>query len=171
MPIVDFGLLPPDAQLWVFAADKPLIEGSASTLLAEVDAFLAQWNAHGHPLRCGREWRDGRFLAIAVDQSTAGASGCSVDGLFRALQRLQPALGASLLPAARVFWRDESGEVRSGDRDEFIRLANTGAIGPTTPVFDTTLVTAGDWRTAFERPAGSSWHHRLMQGVRTAARA
>ena len=45
-----------------------------------VDAFLDQWNAHGSALTCAREWRDDRFLAIGVDQSTAGASGCSASG-------------------------------------------------------------------------------------------
>ena len=162
MPIVDFKQLPADAQLWVFAADKPLVDESAHTLLEEVDAFLAQWKAHGHALRCGRAWRDARFLAIGVDQSTAGASGCSIDGLFRTLQRLQPVLGASLLPAGQVYWRDAGGEIKNCDRAEFARLAKTGLVGAATPVFDTTLVTAGAWRDTFERPAGESWHHRLI---------
>jgi hypothetical protein len=163
MPVVNFELLPADAQLWVFAADKPLAEGSTRTLLEEVDAFLAQWKAHGHPLRCGREWRDARFLAIAVDQSTAGASGCSIDGLFRTLQTLQPVLGASLLPAGKVFWRDGGGEIKSGDRAEFARLAKAGVISTSTTVFDTTVVSAGGWRDSFERPAGESWHRTLVE--------
>ena len=162
MPIVDFDKLPADARLWVFAADKPLVDGRARELLDEVDAFLAQWKAHGHPLRCGRAWRNSRFLAIGVDQSTAGASGCSIDGLFRALQRIQPALGASLLPSGRVFWRNGDGEIVMGERSEFTRLAKAGAIGARTPVFDTTLVTAGAWRDSFECLAGESWHKTLF---------
>jgi hypothetical protein len=162
MPSVAFDSLPHDARVWVFAADAALNAGAEAALLREVDVFLAQWNAHGHPLTCARAWRDGRFLAIGVDQSTAGASGCSIDGLFRVLQRLQPALGASLLPGPRVYWRGPDGVVASAVRPEFARLASSGAVSVATPVFDTSLTTAADWRERFERPAGESWHGALL---------
>src|SRR6185295_11290079 len=142
MPTVAFESLPREARVWVFAADAALSAGAEAALLREVDAFLAQWNAHGNPLTCARAWRDGRFLAIGVDQSTAGASGCSVDGLFRVLQRLQPELGASLLPGPRVYWRSADGAIASNVRPEFTRLASSGAVSAATPVFDTSLTTA-----------------------------
>jgi len=162
MPAVAFDSLPTDARVWVFAADTALNAGAEAALLREVDEFLAQWNAHGHPLTCARAWRDGRFLAIGVDQSTAGASGCSIDGLFRVLQQLQPALGASLLPGPRVYWRGTDGVVASAPRPEFARLASNGTVSAATPVFDTSLTTAADWRERFERPAGESWHGALL---------
>lgn len=162
MPIVAFDLLPSDARVWVFAADQPIADPGAQTLLTAVDAFLAQWNAHGDALRCARAWRDERFLAIGVDQATAGASGCSIDGLFRTLQGLQPALGASLLPAGRVYWRDDTGAVQTAARADFARLAKTGAIRGSTPVFDTAVTTAKEWRDEFERPAQESWHAALL---------
>jgi len=67
MPIVPFASLPDSARVWVFASDQPLTGAAADTLLAAVDGFLAAWRAHGLPLRCARDWRDGRFLAIGVD--------------------------------------------------------------------------------------------------------
>jgi hypothetical protein len=161
MPLVPFDSLPDDARLWVFASDAPVAPGLAPRLLAEVDAFLSRWNAHGMPLTCGRDWRDGRFLAIGVDQSTAGASGCSIDGLFRSLRALEPVLGASLLDGGLVFYRDAAGEVRSVDRAGFMELASRGDVSADTPVFDTTAATAGEWRRAFERPLRESWHAEL----------
>ena len=162
MPKVAFDRLPDDARVWVFAADRAVTDAHAETLLAEVDAFLDTWNAHGHALQCGRAWRDDRFLAVAVDQSTAGASGCSIDGLFRTLQRLQPAIGASLLPGGRVYWRDARGDVAMGTRAAFAELGRTGGVNSTTPVFDTAITTMHDWRKSFERPAASSWHGEII---------
>lgn len=162
MPVVAFDSLPTDARVWVFAADAALAPGAETTLLHEVDAFLAQWNAHGHPLTCARAWRDGRFLAIGADQSTAGASGCSIDGMFRVLQQLQPALGASLLPGPRVYWRDTGGDIQTAARPEFTRLAVRGSVSDATLVFDTSVTTAADWRERFERRAGESWHGELL---------
>ena len=104
MPLVPFHTLPDDARLWVFGASDPIKGERALPLLAAVDEWLANWKAHGEPLTCARDWRDDRFLGIGVDQSTAGASGCSIDALFRVLQDLQGTLGTSLLGGGRVFF-------------------------------------------------------------------
>ena len=163
MPAVPFATLPDDARLWVFAAADPVAGPAAERLLAEVDRFLDGWAAHGAPLRAARDWRDDRFLAVAVDQSTAGASGCSIDGLFRTLRALEPEIGTSLLGAGvRVFWRDAAGAVRAADRRRFAAEAAGGAVDRGTPVFDTAVTSARDWRTRFEVAAHDSWHASLL---------
>src|ERR1700730_1594729 len=111
MPLVQLKDLPGSPRTWIFGADKTLDGPASETLLAEVDRFLSQWKAHGSPLTVGRDWKYGRFLTVAVDQSTAGASGCSIDGLFRTLKGLEPKLGASLVTSGLIFFRDGSGAV------------------------------------------------------------
>ena len=74
MPIVHFDDLPDSARVWIFASDVPLAGETADLVLASVDAFLAGWKAHGVPLRCARDWRDGRFLAVGVDVTAENAS-------------------------------------------------------------------------------------------------
>ena len=162
MPAIPFDALPDDARLWVFGAAAPLDADAERRLLDAVDQFLDRWAAHGHPLRAGREWRDGRFLAVGVDQSTAGASGCSIDGLYRSLHALEPQLGTTLLGGGRVFWRDAAGDVRSAERAELRGAATRGEVGDATPVFDTSLTRVGDWRARFERPLRESWHAQLV---------
>ena len=169
MPTVSFDSLPADARVWVFACDRALDEPASRLLLSEVDAFLSQWNAHGHALRCARDWREARFLAIGADQSTAGASGCSIDGLFRTLKGLERALGATLLPAGRVYWRDATGAVTSGDRAAFSARSAEGQVTAETPVFDTTVNTASAWRSTFERRAHETWHRTLLRASRANA--
>jgi hypothetical protein len=159
---VVFSALPDEAKVWVFAARDPVRDDRAALLLREVDTWLGQWRAHGTPLTCARDWRDDRFLAIGVDQTVAGASGCSIDALFRVFQRLQPALGTSLLGGGVVFYRDAAGVVQAVDRSAFARLRSAGAVTDATPVFDTALTDAASWRRAFERPLGESWHRALV---------
>lgn len=156
-----FSTLPDDARVWVFASRDPIHGERAELLLREVDAWLDEWKAHGVPLVCARDWRDDHFLAIGVDQSAEGASGCSIDALFRVFQRLQSALGTTLLGGGRVFYRDPAGNVRSVDRPAFARLRAAGEVHETTPVFDTTLSDAAAWRHAFERPLADSWHRQV----------
>jgi hypothetical protein len=162
MPLVQLRDLPDSARTWVFGADKTLEGPASETLLGEVDRFLSQWKAHGSPLTVGRDWKDGRFLTVAVDQSTAGASGCSIDGLFRSLKALETKLEASLVTSGLVFFRDQNGTIQSADREGFSRLGAEGKIQPSTKVFDPTVTTLGDWRAGFEREASQSWHAGLL---------
>lgn len=156
MPIVPFSSLPDSARLWVFASDKPLVGAAADSLLSAVDQFLAEWRAHGVPLHCARDWRDDHFLAIGVDVTAEHASGCSIDGLFRVLQTLEKHVGARLVGGGRVFYRTSSG-VETASREEFAERAKRGDIARETPVFDTSIISAADWRSRFEQPAGAAW--------------
>ncbi|HVE77802.1 MAG TPA: hypothetical protein VNA89_03020 [Gemmatimonadaceae bacterium] len=162
MPHVPFSSLPDDARVWVFASDTPIRGAAADRLLGEVDRFLDGWAAHGLPLACGRDWCEDRFLTIAVDQRQAHASGCSIDGLFRALRALEPVIGASLVAGGRVFYRTRDGEVAAVARDAFAALGAARVVDRETLVFDTSVITLGDWRDHFETQLGRSWHAQLV---------
>lgn len=157
MSLVQFSDLPDSARLWVFGSDTPITGAVASSLLAEVDSYLDQWKAHGFPLRAAREWLENRFLVIGIDPTAEQASGCSIDGLFRALQNMQKTIGAQIVGGGRVFYRDASGAAQSATREDFSALTASGRIGPTTPVFDTSVTRLDDWRKKFERPMAESW--------------
>ena len=161
MPSIPFSQLPDSARVWIFAASDPLVGEPAKVLLAEVDAYLAEWKAHGLPLTTAREWRDDRFLAIGVDQRDAHASGCSIDGLFRVLQRLQQSLGTSLVGGGRIFYRS-NGSIVCVSRADFASYGASGRVAGDTPVFDTTVTSAGAYRSQFERPASAGWHGALL---------
>jgi hypothetical protein len=162
MPLVNIEDLPDDARTWVFGAEKSIDPEATELLLSEVDRFLSQWKAHGSPLTVGRDWKYGRFLTVAVDQSTAGASGCSIDRLFRTLKALESRLGASLVPSGVVFFRGRKGAIECVERERFTALGTEGKIGPDTRVFDPTVTTLGEWRARFELNAAQSWHAGLL---------
>ena len=157
MPLVPFNALPDSARIWVFGSDVPLNGAVADTLLTEVDRYLDSWKAHGSPLKAAREWSDSRFLIVGIDPTAEQASGCSIDGLFRHLQQIQKTIGAQLVGGGRVFYRDPTGTTQATTRDEFKTLKSNGAIGPKTPVFDTSLTRLDDWRSKFEKPLADSW--------------
>ena len=162
VPKVDFNQLPFAARVWVFASDRPLTGDDAQRLLDEVDRLLAQWKAHGAPLRSAREWKDDQFLAIGVDPTVEQASGCSIDGLFRGLQALERALDTRLVAGGRVFYRDPSGRPRLVARADLPTLAASGIVGDETPVYDTSVTDARCWRERFVQPARETWVASLL---------
>ncbi len=162
MPKVDLALLPDSARAWIFASERALTPEEAERVLAAVDGYLADWAAHGTPLRSGCELREGKFLIVAVDERAAGASGCSIDWLYRALRQLETGLGTRLMVGGKVFARDARGAVQGMSRDEFTQRSENGEIDAVTTVFDTSLTSLGAIRSAFETEAGKSWHASLL---------
>jgi len=162
MPVVPFSDLPSDARVWLFGAAAPVDDVDEQRVLATVDAFLGAWKAHGQPLYAARDWRDGRFLAVAVDTSREGASGCSIDGLFRALKGIEGGIGTTLLDNSLVYYRDADGYVHAVSRVDFTHLAKDGDVGPGTSVMDLSITDVASYRARFERRAADSWHAGLL---------
>lgn len=150
------------SRVWVYGVDRKIDGPAASLLLTEVDNYLTTWTAHGVPLSAGRKW-DGRFLTVAVDQSRAGASGCSIDGLFRTLKSLEQNIGAGLVTSSLVFFRGRDGEIRSVTREEFTELGAAGEVDGETEVFDPSVTSLGEWRARFSSHASDSWHGSLLR--------
>lgn len=162
MPRVEFDQLPDDARLWIFSAERALKDAEQAQLLTVVDRFIDQWGAHGVPLTAARQLRYDRFLFVAVDQRTAGASGCSVDALFRQVRVLEREFGAELLNDAPVVFR-QGGTIERVPRDRFAELAAAGTVDRDTTVFDNTLTSVGDVRAGrWETRLGASWHARAF---------
>lgn len=167
MPRIAFDRLPDHAHLWVFAASRPLSQPEEAELLRAVDAFQAQWAAHGTPLTSGRDLRHDRFLLVAVDEQAAGVSGCSIDALTRALRALEQQFGVELLNNGPVLFRDGDA-IRRVSRHEFQRLADQGQVDPATIVFDNTVSSVGAVRAGrWEAPAAETWHGRVYFNAAT----
>ena len=162
MPISTLDVLPDSARVWVYGSEPALEKKNADAMLTEVDTFLESWKAHGVPLHSARDWSDDRFLTIAVDQEQEGASGCSIDGLFRTLKALEAKVGGQLVTSGLVYYRGRDGEIRAVSRDHFTQLSNEGEIDNDSEVFDLSVTGLGEWRSRFRSRAADSWHASLM---------
>ncbi len=162
MPITSFETLPDSSRVWVYGSEPALNETNTNEVLAEVDRFLEGWRAHGIPLYSARDWADDRFLTIAVDQEKEGASGCSIDGLFRTLKSLEASIGGQLVTSGLVYYRGQDGAIHAVSRDKFTELSRQGAIDADTEVFDLSVTNLGEWRARFTSRAADSWHASLM---------
>jgi len=161
MPIVDFDSLPDSARIWVYGADKSIDPENEKQLLDTVDDFLGRWAAHGSPLHSARRWDDGRFLTIGVDSTREGASGCSIDGLYRALKSIESSIGAHIVTSGLVYYRGKDG-VNAVTREEFSNRAAKGEINGDTEVFDLSVTSLNEWKSRFRSRAADSWHASLM---------
>lgn len=163
MSLVKTDSLPDSARVWLYGVDPAPGEDVAARLEEEMERFVDGWTAHDEELRAAVDLRAGRFLLIALDESRVSASGCSIDALNRKIRQLQRSHSLEILDGSRIWFASPDGEIRCVGRGEFRRLAAEGTVDPATPVFDLTAdrlqeVRSGEWK----RPAGESWHARLM---------
>ena len=155
--------LPDHARLWIFTADRTLSASEQARLCGTVERFVATWASHGRPVPGGALLLEDRFVVVAAHPE-GGVSGCGIDSLVHAVEAAGDDVGVAWVDGLQVVYRDADGEVRVLPRPAFRRLAREGTVTAATSVFDTTLATLGDLRSAgLERPAGSAWHGRAFR--------
>ena len=154
--------LPSASRIWIFNAERALTPAEVATARDRLQAFVAEWVSHRRELRAAADVLHDRFLVLAVDESQAEASGCSIDGSNRFVQQLGAELGVDFLNRMRFSYRDATGGVRTVSRDEFKELYKGGQLENDTVVFDTLIKELGELRQIFERPLEDSWHSRMV---------
>ena len=158
MRLPDFDMLPGDARIWIFGAERSLTSQEVADVLEAVDGFLDGWNAHGTPLDGARSWRHGRFLVVGVDESSAPPSGCSIDALIRVLKGLESDTGVRFLGNEAVWFRKDGG-IERASRPEFKKLVSEGVVTDDVTVFDNSITRLSELRgDRWEGPARDRWH-------------
>ncbi len=85
---IPFEKLPPHSRIWVYQSDRPFSVDEEKVISGSLITFCSQWEAHGSPLQTSFKIEYHQFVILAVDESSAGASGCSIDGSVRVLKEL-----------------------------------------------------------------------------------
>ena len=152
----------PESRVWVYTADRPLTPEESAFAQTNLDAFCRQWTAHNQALKAAAEVFENQMLILMVDETQAGASGCSIDKSVHFLEKLGNEIGADFFERMRFAWIDEQGKVRFANRPEFSALVQEGRIDSNTMVADTLVQTRAQLAEKWLVPFGKSWHKRLI---------
>ncbi|MBS1502983.1 MAG: ABC transporter ATPase [Bacteroidetes bacterium] len=149
------------SRVWVYQSDRELTNQETAEIQNTLDRFAAEWTAHNHQLKAKAEVRYNRFLVLIVDESQAGASGCSIDKSVNFLKRIEQEYGINLFDRFNFAYR-EGEKVLSAPRHEFEQLLKSGKIGNNTIVFNNLVPTLADLDAKWEVPFKESWHPQLF---------
>lgn len=158
---VPFEQMPGDARLWIYQADRPFTEIEISSIESGLVHLCETWAAHGSPLRTSFRLEYGLFILLAVDERSAGASGCSIDGSVRFLKELQRKIGIDFFNRQFVGFIDGT-KVRLHASTELKSLFESGILSPDSVTFDNALVTKADWEKNWRVRAKESWLSRFL---------
>ena len=150
-----------NSRVWVYQSDKPLADTEVIQLQVQLDNFTTGWTAHNNQLKAKAQIRYNRFIILVVDESQAGASGCSIDKSVNFMKQVEAAYHINLFDRFNLAYRSGN-EVLSASREEFEEKLKTGDITTDTIVFNNLVQTLADLESKWEVPFKDSWHMRLF---------
>lgn len=154
--------LPDHARVWIYPSERPFTASEKATVTKHATDFTQRWVAHSNQLKAAAEVLEDRFLVLAVDESQAGASGCSIDSSVRFVQQLGAEMGVDFFNRMLFSYRTDTGEVITVGRPDFKAHYASHEIKDDTIVFDPLIKTIGELKEGFEKKLSDSWHRRMV---------
>lgn len=159
--LVPFDSLPGSSRIWIYQSNRRFTDQEIEEIQKAMDQFIEDWTAHGKDLRAGYDMKYGRFIVIALDQSAASASGCSIDASVHFIQAIEKKYQVDLLDKMNVTFRQ--GEfVSYKPLTDFKKMAKDRAVSSETIVFNNLVTNISEYKDHWEVPAKESWHSRFM---------
>lgn len=155
------------SRVWIYQSDRKLTDQETQEIGAKLQGFVSEWTAHTMQLAAGAEVRYNRFLILIVDESKAGASGCSIDKSVKFMKQLEQEYGINLFDRFNLAYK-EGEEVLSAPRNAFEELIKQGTITGNTTVFNNLVQSVAELNTKWEVPFSQSWHPQLFRYLITA---
>lgn len=151
----------PESRVWVYTANRPLTEPEAQFIEDALRDFTKQWTAHNQALKAAAEVFQNQFILLMVDETQAGASGCSIDKSIHVLEALGHQLGVDLFERMRFAWV-ENDALQYADRPGLAARVADSAIQPETLMVNTLVQTKRDLQEKWLVPFAQSWHRRIV---------
>ncbi len=157
----EFQHFPAETRVWIYQSNRPFPVEAVPELKEVVDQFAQNWVSHNRQLRAHGDVLHGQFVLLAVDESQADASGCSIDKSVHFLKQLENELGVDLFDRMTFTWL-ENEAVKTASSGDFADLFRAGKINGETLVFDNLVKTKGELEENWLKPLNKSWHRRFV---------
>lgn len=159
--MTDYTTMAATSRVWIYQSNQLFSKEQLPEINAKLEQFVNNWVAHSRQLRAFGKVFHQRFIVLMVDESSAGASGCSIDASVHFIQKLETAYNVNMFDRL-LFSYKENGVIKTAHREQFTELYQGGYINDKTLVFDNLVKTKEDFDTAWIKPLGNSWHKRMV---------
>ena len=159
--LIKDGQFRPESRLWIYVAERPLTDMECAVAESALQNFTESWTAHQQALKAGAEIWNRQFIFLVVDESQAGASGCSIDKSVHFLEQLSSQLQIDFFDRMRFAWIEADGGVNIHQLNMLPSLVQSGAIQPSTLMVNTLVKTLGELEQNWLVPFNESWQVRF----------
>ncbi|MBK8556756.1 MAG: hypothetical protein IPL65_13735 [Lewinellaceae bacterium] len=151
----------PDSRVWVYTAERSLSDAEAMAVQQHLDIFTKQWTAHNQQLKAGGELFANRYLILMVDETQAGASGCSIDKSVHFVESLGAELGIDFFNRM-LFGSLENNQIEVRDINTFREQLRAGELANDALVVNTLCQTRQELEEKWLLPYSQSWMPRII---------
>ena len=157
----DLIALDDSSKVWLYQADKVFTDNETELIRKRLFEFLENWTSHNRDLLTYGNVFHKRFLGIFVDESIAGASGCSIDKSVHFMESLSAQFNTDF------FRRDLFTYIKDDEIHEiqFARMKTAYAqkeIDDNTLFFDNLVKDKESFLNSWLVPLKDSWHKRFI---------
>lgn len=152
----------PNSRVWIYLSSRPFTTEEAEKLQGALKQFAISWTSHNQLLKAQGVLLHRRFIILMVDESKAGASGCSIDKSVHFIQAVEQQFGVNLFDRL-LFAYEVNQEIHTAHKNAFKTLYQEGKINDQTLVFDTLIDNKAAFDLNWTKPLKESWHFRMVQ--------
>jgi len=161
--VADLIALDDRSRVWIYQSDQELSDEARYEIQDYLLQFLSQWTAHHEELKSYGNIFHNQFLTLFVDETTASASGCSIDSSVHFVQQLGQKYNVDFFNRMIFSYLDEEQKkVITLSKDDFKQAYANDIINDETLVFDNLVKTKGQFLTEWVKPLNDSWHKRFV---------
>jgi hypothetical protein len=153
---IPFEKLPPHSRVWIYQSDRPFSVDEENIISNSLLSFCSQWEAHGNSLQTSFKIEYHQFVILTVDESSAGASGCSIDGSVRVLKELGNQLNIDFFDRSRVAFL-ESEKIRSYSLNQLKSLFQSGDLTSASQTFNNLVASKAELEINWKISVQKSW--------------
>jgi hypothetical protein len=158
---VEFNKLPDHAQVWVYAASKPLTPQEKESIQFDGDKFTDEWTAHQMPLKASFSILNDIFLVFAVDIAHHDISGCGIDKSVHLVQKWEQQLNITLFNRMQLEF-EVNNKIEVGSKAQVAALFANGIITEQTIFYNKVVNNLGELRNSFRITLKDSWVYKQL---------
>jgi len=152
----------PSSRVWIYQNTFPIEESRIYGMQERIREFAAEWVSHSKDLVAFGSLFHYQFVVLMVDETNAGASGCSIDSSVRFLKAFAAEEGLELFDRMKFCWMDDNEEIHTATKEEFEQLYANGTINDDTLVFNNLVKTRAEFEKSWITPLGECWMKRMV---------
>lgn len=151
----------PQSKVWVYQSNRKFTAEEVREIQQQLDAFTAQWKAHGHQLKAKGKIFYQYFIVLTADQEASQSTGCSIDASVRLIKEIEKKYNLDLFNRFNMAYKIDD-EVHVSAREDFETLITIKKIGNHTIVFNNLVQTLAEFEKNWEIPLENSWHKNIF---------
>lgn len=159
--MTDLIALDDSSKVWIYHASRPIPEELIPDVKGHIHSFVSNWVSHNRALKAYGNIFHNRMICLFVDETQAGASGCSIDTSVNFVKNLGAEYDVDFFDRM-IFSYIDNDAVYSAKKSELKELYQDQTINDSTLFFDNLVKTKEQFIQQWLVPLSDSWIRKMV---------